>query len=249
MLTTNSNVTVVLAADHIDLAVMDIPQDIIDNIIAAIGDDKSLLKNCALVSSSFLLPSRKQLFSRIHLKSEQTCQQFLLQNPVIQSFVRSITLDGKASYDFEWINSTSLLAILRLPFCRLESFSIALWSDDWNACDWNSFSNEMKDALLNIIHSSTLKTLSLTGVTKMPITIFLDIVHLTTLELCSLSPDDFDGENSSLLTQAASKGVAPVIDRCVWHDWLLKEEHIDAGYEIPFICLFLTNLGQGSLDH
>ena len=219
---------------------MDIPQDIIDNVIAAIGDDQSLLKNCALVSSSFLHPSRKQLFSRISLRSHQTCQgiyQFLIQNPAIQSFVKSISINrGDTSCDFVWMNSTSLLAILRLPFCqsRLESFSIIVEWNDWDPWDWHSFSSEMKDAILNIIHSSTLKTLSLTAITKMPITIFLDIVHLTTLELRSLSPDDFDGGNSSLLTQAASKGVAPVIDRCVWHDWRLKEEHVDTEYEIPF---------------
>ena len=41
----------------------------------------------------------------------------------------------------------------------------------------------MKDALSNIIHSSNLKTLSLNGITEMPITIFLHNVHLTTLEL------------------------------------------------------------------
>ena len=212
---------------------MDIPQDIIDNVIAAIGNDERLLKKCALVSSSFLLPSRRQLFSRISLRSEQTCQeiyQFLIQNPVIQSFVRTIIIDGnttQASWGFEWMNSTSLLAILRLPFSCLKSFSIIVGRDDrvrkpWN---WNMFSNDMKDALLNIIHSSTLKTLSLTAITKMPITIFLDIVHLTTLDLRSLSPDDFDGQNSSLLTQATSKGVAPVIDRCVWRDWRLKEDY------------------------
>jgi hypothetical protein len=38
---------------------------IIDNVIAAVGDDKHVLKQCALVPSSFLLPSHKQLFSEI----------------------------------------------------------------------------------------------------------------------------------------------------------------------------------------
>ena len=87
--------------------------------------------------------------------------------------------------------------------------------------DWSNFSSEMEDALSNIIHSSNLKTLSLEGITKMPITFFLNIVHLTTLELHSISPDDFRYRNSSSLTCGASKGVAPmaphpVIDRCMW---------------------------------
>jgi hypothetical protein len=93
------------------------------------------------------------------------------------------------------------------------------------------FSSELEDALSNIIHSSTLKTLSLTGITEVPITFFLHIVHLSTLELGSFLPNDFGGENSSSLTQAALKRVAPMaseshilIDRCVWHSSL--EEHI-----------------------
>ena len=72
---------------------LEIPQDIIDNVIAAVGDDKCLLQKCALVSSSFLLPTRKQLFSRITLSSDRNCQginQFLIQNPIIQSDRKSV---------------------------------------------------------------------------------------------------------------------------------------------------------------
>jgi hypothetical protein len=207
----------------------EIPQDIIDNVIAAVGDDKRLLKQCSLVSSSFLLPSRKQLFSRIVLRNDKACQgihQFLVQNPVVQSFVRAITLMDIWSYKFpQWMNGTSLLAILRLSFRCLECFSINLGKGytepkPWTR-DWNSFSSELKDGLSNIIHSSNLKTLSLRGIINVPITFFLQIVNLETLELYSLSEsvDDFDDENSSSL--AGRKGVAPitchtVIDRCVW---------------------------------
>jgi hypothetical protein len=220
---------------------LEIPQDIIDNVIEAVGDDKRLLQQCALVSSSFLLPTRKQLFSRITLSSYRKCQgihQFLVQNPVIQSFVRTITLtEDLIDYWLRrfpaWINSTSLLVILRLPFCRLECFSIDIRIWNGEKWDWNSFSSELKDALSNIIHSSTLKTLTLKGIIKVPITLFLRIVHLTTLEL-TLSPNDFCDENSNSLTRVASKGVAPmtshtVIDRFVWN---LVEEHVH-GTKLP----------------
>jgi len=139
-----------------------IPQDIIDNVVEAVGNNKCVLKRCALVSSSFLRPSRKQLFSKISLRSDRDSKrfhQFLVQNPVIQSFVRSIAIiQHWGSKNSEFHNSTSLLAILRLPFSRLESFSITSHRDSW---DWNSFSCELKDALSNIIHSPTLKTLYL----------------------------------------------------------------------------------------
>ena len=200
-----------------------IPQDIIDSVVEAVGNDKHLLKKCALVSSSFLRPSRKQLFSKISLshKDSQGFHQFLVQNPVIQSFVRSIAINERRGFEFQ--NSTSLLAILRLPFSRLESFSITLSFWHRGAWNWNSFSCELKDALSNIIHSPTLKTLYLKGIVNVPITLFLG-VHFTNLQLHSLSPNDFDGEQSSSLTPAASKGVATttshtVIDQCIWDLW------------------------------
>ena len=137
---------------------VEIPQNIIDSIIAEVSDT-SLLKQCSLVSSSFLLPSRKQLFSRITLGNNQNCHgilQFLVQNPVIQSSVRAITL-----MDGQWMDDKSVLAILRLSFACLECFSVNLLCD-WTPeplC-WNSLSSELKDALSNIVHSSNLKTLS-----------------------------------------------------------------------------------------
>ena len=221
---------------------MEIPQDIIDNVIAAVGDDKCLLKQCSLVSSSFLLASRKRLFSGITLRNDQTCQgihQLLVQNPVIQFSVRTITLtlaltdeDTMSSWasTSDWRNGTSLLSILRLPFCCLERFSIIVYPGDciWRPWDWDSFSSELKYALSNIIRSATLKTLSFPGI-KVPNT-FFHIVHPMTLELHSLLPSDFGGENSSSLTRAASKGLTPmasdtVIDRCVWH--FLGREYCD----------------------
>ena len=91
---------------------------------------------------------------------------------------------------------------------------------------WNIFSSELKDALSNIMYTSSLKTLSLAGVmiTKVPITIY---------------SDDFCNENLSLLTWAASKGMAPtashtVINRCMWRleeDSELHFEHASR-YEI-----------------
>ena len=225
---------------------VEIPQDIIDSVIAAVGDDAHLLKTCALVSSSFLLPSRKHLFSRITLKSDQTCQgihQFFVQNPVIQSFVRSISLANMEHKNSEWMDgSTSLLAFLRLPFPCLEGFSIQFrneyysdghwcWLHKLKPLKWDTLNSELKDVLSNIAHLPTLKTLSLYGISKVPTSFFLHIVHLTTLELHTFSLIDFGfgDENSRSLTLAASKGEAPmvshaVIDRCLWH--INPKEHL-----------------------
>ena len=213
---------------------IDIPQDIIDSVMAAVRYDTQSLKQCSLVSSSFLFPSRKYLFSEISITNDKDCQrihQLLVQNPVIQTFVKDITWKIVR----RWINSPSLLAILQLPFCCLESFSIFSCnsascdmilnlSEDWSSepWDWNSFSSEMKDALSNIMLSSPIKTLFLEGITNIPTTFFLHTTHLTTLDLHSITSSDFCDDTSSSLTLAGSKGVAPmasdiVIDRCVWN--------------------------------
>ena len=199
-----------------------IPQDIIYNIIEAVGDDTNFLKECALVSSSFLLPCRKHLFSNLCLATgnDLACRglhNFLVENPVVQSFVRSITI-GIGLYELQ--NCTSLVDILRLPFCCLESFSIignSMWP--WAPLDWNDFSSELKDTLSTVIHLSSLKTLHLSQI-SFPVTLFLGI-NLTKLELTNISFNEFDGEQSRLLTPAASEGVATtaphtLVDHCEW---------------------------------
>ena len=234
---------------------VEIPQDIVDSIIAEVGDDTHLLKQYSLVSSSFLFSCRRKLFSKITLRSDETSQgihQLLVQNPIIQSSVRAITIMDSSGGKFpKWMNGTPLIAILRLPFSCLEFFSVNLCMHSWNLEPWNwdSYSSELKDALSNIIHSSNLKTLSLKGIAKIPTTFFLQIVHLTTFEFYFHSPDDFDNANSSSLTGEAPMTSHAVIDRCVWrlndgYPWLLRRDQ----YEIPFVCLYLTNSRQTRND-
>ena len=135
---------------------MDIPQDIIrvNSVIAAVGDDTRVLKQCALVSSSFLLPSRKQLFSRITSKATNPARGFISFSFKIQSGspllepLFSLTTLGPLG-DANLPNGKSLLAILRLPLCCLECFSLNM--RHWFKLEkpWESFSSELKDALSN----------------------------------------------------------------------------------------------------
>jgi hypothetical protein len=193
-----------------------IPQDIIDTIIEAVGDDNHLLKTCAVVSSSFLLPSRKSLFSEIYLRSDQACQrlhQFLLENPVVQSFVRKIIINWP-SEAYLRLNGTALIAILRLPFCCLESFT---WYNNTER-HWNGFSSDLQEALSNIIRSPALRVLGLNRI-DMPM-MLLQGIHLTELVLNSPSLDDFVGMQSSSPPAAPEEVVTTtqtVIDKCKWY--------------------------------
>jgi hypothetical protein len=105
---------------------MAIPQEIkeiINEIIEALGDEKLWLKNCTLVSSSFLLACRRCLWCKISLRPGlKGLHQVFVQNPVLQSFVTSITIicHGYRIYDS---SEHDLTAVLRLPFCRMRSFT------------------------------------------------------------------------------------------------------------------------------
>ena len=105
------------------------------------------------------------------------------------------------------LNRTSLIAILRLPFCCLQSFSIT-GNDVWSRAplNWNDFSSELKDTLSTVIHSSTLKTLYLNKV-RVPIMLFLGI-NFTKLGLTAL-------ESCPTILMANSQGC--------WHRQLRKE--------------------------
>ena len=70
------------------------------------------------------------------------------------------------------------------------------------------FSGELKDALLTVIRSSTLKTIHINRV-SVPIMLFLDI-NLSKLGLTEFRPNKLDGQ-SWLLTLAASEGVVPTV--------------------------------------
>ena len=64
---------------------MDIPQDIIDNVIAAIDDNKNLLKKCALVSSSpvassYLSQKRPNLPGDLSTPRPKSSHSVLCQN-------------------------------------------------------------------------------------------------------------------------------------------------------------------------
>ena len=75
-----------------------------------------MTQTMTLVSTSFFLPIRKKLFSRVTLGNNQTCQgihELLVRDRAIQPFVRSFALtedvDSSSSKNLKGMNGTSLL--------------------------------------------------------------------------------------------------------------------------------------------
>ena len=68
-----------------------IPTDVIHDIVDAI-EDREALRQCALVAKSFLIPSRKRLFTDIHVRCSAQSERLysvLVHNPNIQGYIKS----------------------------------------------------------------------------------------------------------------------------------------------------------------
>ena len=96
---------------------MDISQDIIDNIISAVGDDTHLLKQCSLVPSSFLLPSCKR-----HQQTGQVLQSIDERYGWSNLRMSSYILTNKKNTRF-----TFFLASLYFFWSRWSRFSPLVW--------------------------------------------------------------------------------------------------------------------------
>ncbi|KAJ6509188.1 hypothetical protein C8R47DRAFT_12600 [Mycena vitilis] len=80
---------------------MQLPQELIDvviDLVSVLGDRKSTLLSCALVSRAFASPSQRKLFTTVHLHGISNHKQFALllsSSPHIGFFVRTF----RAEYD------------------------------------------------------------------------------------------------------------------------------------------------------
>jgi hypothetical protein len=167
---------------------LSIPQEIIDSIIGKIDvQDKALLKKCALISHSFLHPSRKQLYSFISLNSGQDCQRLCrmdVQTRYLRLFVKTLHISDVFAESI--LNNEYLLPILRLPLRRLETLSVS--SEEYYV-PWDILTDNMREALWNVIHSSPLTSLTLRSILEVPIDLFLGLTKLHMLDLDDISLD------------------------------------------------------------
>lgn len=201
-----------------------IPQDIIDGVIEAI-DTKSTLRRCALVSSSFLLPSRKRLFSHIHLRSDTQCKRLhsvLIENSHILSFITNLTVirrvpQTKLSLDL-WFskNPSSLLAILRLPLHRLTAFSLV---SSPPFLQWGRISSNVQAAIQHIIRLPSLSKLHLSTINRMPISLLSDmglVKHLFLNEVYLDIPETVEQQSAQDGARLDGYSYAPAVEQFTW---------------------------------
>jgi hypothetical protein len=113
-----------------------IPQDIIDTIIDELKDDNYTLKSCSTVSHSFLRPSRRNIFSVIHLCDgpKQIKHDLLSSVSGISLFIRglNVVVDNMMEADSDqplyesylWIREDETIARVLGMIPRLQSL---LW--------------------------------------------------------------------------------------------------------------------------
>ena len=190
-----------------------VSQEIVDNIIGNINiNEKQNLRRLSLVSRSFLYPSRKRLFAKIalaHREQSQGLLSVLAQHPYIQSSVRHLEIHYPSSFrclpwyseptKFQPNDEPTLLSLLRLPLLSLRT----LVFDSASYCHWPKLSSDLRDALSDVIHSPSLTSLELCRAVRVPISLFLGLKGVRTLDLYDVHLSDADDDGVSPIASQA----------------------------------------------
>ena len=161
-----------------------VPQEIIDIIVGELHGDSDTLKQCALVSRSFLAPCRMELFSVVHLESfhyYSTGLQFgrlydaLTSTPEISYCIRELCLKDLPMYGKMAVKF--VLFLEGLPRLRLFCHRPVLGTD------WRTLTPEVQSALLSVFKAPTLRAIMLSRVRNLPVAIFRSFARLERLAL------------------------------------------------------------------
>jgi len=175
-----------------------LPQDIIHAVIEKISpNDIETLKQCSVVSQSFLVPSQKQLFSVIHLtlKGRFSCQRLhhlLLNAPHIATYIRELHVvffsdSPHLQHTRKWIYGEETFPhLLQLMKPWLKSFSLA---GKYNSVNWALFPPELQNAILDLCTSPNLISIRLISICAglFPIATFGNSKYLKRLGFLSCS--------------------------------------------------------------
>jgi hypothetical protein len=144
-----------------------LPQELFDTIIDKIRD-KETLKACALVATSFLLPSQRNLFRKIRLgeHSRDTFAAFaaLAEFPRLVSYIRDLTI-------FMWdLVSENILAVAVILRSVQSIESLFVFGGFGN---WGRLGDEACSVLLHFLSRPSLRRLELSNVLGIPVALIL----------------------------------------------------------------------------
>ncbi|RDB30512.1 hypothetical protein Hypma_007066 [Hypsizygus marmoreus] len=155
---------------------VNVPQEIVDTIVEAIPTDHSMLKTCALVSSSFRYPAQKRLYKSVQLEfSQDTARHvyhgaaltplqlhnILAANPVLGKHVKHL------SVLLPWSDGEGLLVNLDMLPCVCKfSMTRSQFGDPFRHgnAHWSSLSAHLRNDIYNIIRSPQVVDISISNI-------------------------------------------------------------------------------------
>ena len=137
-----------------------ISQDIIDQVVYALRDDRATLLRCCTVSRSFLIPSRKQLFFYVEIGYSHRTNSLLIHvlsiHPEYLSYIRILRIRARGIEIFEkpsFVRLIEDLADRRV----LQAFRLVV------SCSWEALSVPIQAALVRLFQSPSLHTINSRG--------------------------------------------------------------------------------------
>jgi hypothetical protein len=166
-----------------------IPYDVIETIVERLRNDKATLKNCSLVSHSFLLLSRRWLFSVILLDTSLASQRLyhlLKVNPTIAPMIRELFIKIDS-----YPGSTGVMHDRYLPTTLGLVSSLHLLSLHCTyKLTWQDLSTELCSAI--VPHFESLAAVKFSSL-RLPISAVTNFTKLRSLSLLDI---DFDDDGS-----------------------------------------------------
>ncbi|KAJ7832088.1 hypothetical protein B0H14DRAFT_1179142 [Mycena olivaceomarginata] len=131
-----------------------LPQELFDTIIDEIHD-KETLKACALVATSFLPPSQRNLFRKIRLGGHRSrdASASLAEFPHLVSYIRDLTI-----YMWDTVSNFAAVAAVLRSVHNIESLAVF-----GRAVNWNRLGHEASSAFLDCLSRPSLRLLYLSS--------------------------------------------------------------------------------------
>jgi hypothetical protein len=177
-----------------------IPQDVIDSIVDMLHGDPDTLKNCAMTSHSFLIPSRKHLFYSVHLYSvllSQKLHHLLCIHPEISHCIKELCITQNDP-TYSWLVTDKALPCILDMLDHLQSLSLGMITS--GLIMWSWFSRELHSALKSRFQSSSLLDLKIIQCCDVPVSMITSFINLRRLILIMVHFDDDIGEQATLDT-------------------------------------------------
>jgi len=178
-----------------------IPQDVLECIIDELHSDIDTLKTCAVISHSFLAPTRRHLFHSIRLDtpllSHRLCNLFTTR-PEIALYVRKLfLLTGDSLHRQSWLASDKSLPTILRMVDHLQMFTMSQLTQ---LIYWDKFSTEVASALADRFRSPMLTVVKIWQCRRLPVSLINNFLYVKELSLILTSfYDDSEGTPVSVL--------------------------------------------------